>query len=44
MLLLDIPDEGGYYVSAETTVTLDTVANFLDAHKKGDLERKQLGS
>jgi len=43
MVLLDIPDEGGFYVSAETTVTPDTVAHFLDAYKKGTLERKQLG-
>jgi len=43
MVLLDIPDEGGYYVSPATEVTPDTVRGFLDAYKAGTLERKQLG-
>jgi len=42
MVLLDIPDEGGYYVSDATVVTPDTVKAFLDAYKAKALERKQL--
>ena len=40
--LLDIPDEGGYYVSSATEVTEVTVKAFLDAFKQKTLERKQL--
>jgi len=43
MLLLDIPDDGGYYVSPATEVTADTVTTFLDMYKAGALERQQLG-
>jgi len=43
MVLLDIPDSGGFYVSDATEITADTVAAFLDAYKAGNLERKQLG-
>jgi len=43
MLLLDIPDEGGYYVSPATEITTETVTGLLEAHKAGALERKQLG-
>ena len=44
LLLLDIPDEGAYFVSPATTCTTDTVTSFLEAYKAGMLERKQLGS
>ena len=43
MLLLNIPDNGGYYVSDATEITNETVGAFIDAFKAGSLERKQLG-
>ena len=43
IVLLDIPDEGGYYVSPATEVTAETLSGFLEAYKSGALERKQLG-
>jgi len=43
MVLLDIPDEGGFYVSPATEVTAETVMGFLEAYKAKALERKQLG-
>jgi nucleoredoxin len=43
LLLLDIPDEGGYYVSPAKTITTDTITTFLEAYKAGTLERRQLG-
>ena len=43
LLLLDIPDEGGYYVSPATTVTKDTLTTFLEGYKAKVIERKQLG-
>jgi len=43
MVLLDIPDQGGYYVSPATEVTADTIAAFLGGYKAKALERKQLG-
>ena len=42
LVLLDIPDSGGFYVSDATEVSADTVSAFLDAYKAGALERKQL--
>lgn len=44
MLLLDIPNEGGYYLPADgTAITLEGVRKFLDDHKEKRLPRKQLG-
>jgi len=43
IVLLDIPDSGGYYVSSATEVTADGINKFLDEFKSGALERKQLG-
>jgi len=43
MVLLDIPDDGGFYVSPATEVTADTVTGFLAAFEAKTLERKQLG-
>jgi len=43
MVLLDIPDEGGFYVSPAEEITADTVAAFLEGYKSKTLERKQLG-
>jgi len=43
LVLLDIPDGGGYYVAAEgTEVTAASVEEFLAGYKAGKLERKQL--
>jgi len=43
MALIDIPDEGGYYLAAEgSEVTAASVERFLDDYKTGALERKQL--
>jgi len=43
IVLLDIPDNGGFYVSPATACTADSVATFLEGFKAGALERKQLG-
>lgn len=43
MLLMDIPDDGGFYVSPATEVTAETVMGFLEAYKAKSLERRQLG-
>jgi len=43
MILLDIPDEGAYYVSDATEATATTIQAFLAAYKAGTLDRKQLG-
>ena len=42
VILLDIPDEGGFYVSDATAVTAEGVREFLAAYKAGSLTRKQL--
>jgi len=45
MILLDIPDEGGYYVAADGPITTEAVSKFLADWKEKSpaLERKQLG-
>ena len=43
LLLLDIPDNGGFYVGDATECTAESVSALLDAYKAGKLERKQLG-
>ena len=43
LVLLDIPDEGGFYVSPATEVTAETVTAFLSGYKAKALERQQLG-
>jgi len=43
LLLLDIPDDGGFYVSEATEVTAEAVSALLDGHRQGTLKRKQLG-
>jgi nucleoredoxin len=43
MVLLDIPDSGGFYVSDATEISADTITAFLEAFKAGALKRKQLG-
>lgn len=42
MMLIDIPDNGGYYVSDATDITVDAVRAFVDAYKRGELTRKQM--
>jgi len=42
LVLMDIPDNGGFYVAPASEVTADTLTAFLDAYKSGGLERKQL--
>jgi len=42
LLILDIPDEGGFYVH-DGKVDPDSVAAFVAKYKAGGLERKQLG-
>ena len=42
MCILDIPDEGGYYVSPAAEITEETVKGFLEAYKAKALERLQL--
>lgn len=42
LMILDIPDEGGYYEGPLGTVTEEVVAKFLDDYKSKSLERKQL--
>jgi len=44
LLLLDIPDNGGYYVGeAADELTADAVTSMLSAYRAGMLDRKQLG-
>jgi len=43
LLLLDIPDDGGYYTAPPAEVTTESVKAFLADYKAGKLERKQLG-
>ena len=42
LAILDIPDEGGFYVY-EGTVDADSIASFVAKYKAGGLGRKQLG-
>jgi len=43
MVLLDIPDDGGFYLSPATEVTAETVSSFLEMYKAKALDRQQLG-
>ena len=44
LAILDIPDEGGFYVyEEEGAVDADSIASFVAKYKAGGLERKQLG-
>jgi nucleoredoxin len=42
LILLDIPDNGGFYLP-EASLTTDGLRGMLQDHKNGKLERKQLG-
>lgn len=44
MILLDIPDKGGFYVASGDEVTKETVGAFLQSYKAGTLTRQQLGN
>lgn len=43
LVLLDIPDDGGYYTREVAKVTADAVKTFLEGYKAKTMERKQLG-
>jgi len=45
LLMLDIPDNGGYYVAKETDLSVEKIRAFFDSWKSGAIkgERKQLG-
>ena len=43
LILLDIPDDGGFYVSEPAELTSESAQAFLDAYKAGTLTRQQLG-
>jgi len=43
IILLDIPDNGGYYTCDATAVTAEAVTGFLAAYEAKTLTRKQLG-
>lgn len=42
LMLLNIPDNGGFYVSEATEITADTVTAFVEAFAAGALTRRQL--
>jgi nucleoredoxin len=44
MIILNIPDSGGYYQSADTDVNVETIGKFIAAFNAGTLQRKQLGA
>merc|ERR1712070_651229 len=41
LMILDIPDNGGYYVSPAEEVTAETLASFLDMYRAKALNRLQ---
>lgn len=43
LILLNIPDNGGYYVGADGDITAATIEAFVSDFQAGKLERKQLG-
>jgi len=44
LLLIDIPNDGAFYVAEPAEVNAKSITAFLDAYKKGSHERKQLGA
>lgn len=42
LMMLDIPDQGGFYKGPVGPITEDSVAKFVDDYKSKSLERKQL--
>lgn len=43
LILINIPDNGGYYIGAEGDLTAATIEAFVSDFQAGKLERKQLG-
>jgi nucleoredoxin len=43
VLLFDIPDNGGFYLSPEIEVTTENIRAFIESKQSGSLERLQLG-
>jgi len=43
LMILDIPDNGGYYVSPATEVNGEVIRGFIEAYRAGGLERQQMG-
>jgi len=43
MLLFDIPDNGGFYLSPATEITTDSIAAFIKSKEEGNEKRLQLG-
>jgi nucleoredoxin len=43
MMLFDIPDNGGFYVSSEHNITTASIEKFISDKESGVLTRKQLG-
>jgi len=42
LMILDIPDQGGFYEGPVGAITEDVVAKFVEDYKSKSLERKQL--
>jgi len=42
LMILDIPDQGGYYAGPQETITEEMLAKFVEDYKQKSLERKQL--
>jgi len=43
LLLLDIPDQGGFYHEELSVITAEAIESFLSRYKSGALKRQQLG-
>merc|ERR1711907_263063 len=43
MLLFDIPDNGGFYLSSTSDITTESIAAFIQAKEDGEVKRMQLG-
>merc|ERR1712224_362332 len=43
MLLFDIPDNGGFYLSSTSDITTDSIAAFIQAREDGQVKRMRLG-
>merc|ERR1711881_105197 len=43
MLLFDIPDNGGFYLSSTNDITTESIAKFIQSKEEGQVKRMQLG-
>lgn len=43
LLMIDIPSDGAFYVAEPADVSAESINAFIDAFKRGSLERQQLG-